>query len=93
MDRSTTGSPKHGVDPQLALIKPRCPDEPRLRVGYARDLDKYMHEHNRLFSMDHFSPYGPWPSDFSDWTSFHNALFKSSQGTTTMGAIIAKDTA
>ena len=56
-------------------------------------MDKYMHEHNRLFTMDHFSPYGPWPSDFSDWTSFHNALFKSSQGTTTMDAIIAKDTA
>ena len=62
------------MDSQLALIKPRCPDEPRLHVGYVRDMDKYVREHSRLFSMGPFSPYGPWPTDFAEWIHFVNAL-------------------
>ena len=89
--RTDKEEPRHGVDSQLALVKPRCQDEPRPRVGYTRDMDKYVHEHNRLFTMDHFSPYGPWPSDFSGWNSSHSALFRSPKGTTTMDATIGKD--
>ena len=83
--------PRHEVDSQLAMVKPRCHDEPRLRAGYTRDMEKHMQEHNRLFTMDQYSPYGPWPMDFSDWTSFHNALYKSPNGTTTMDANIEMD--
>ena len=81
--RSGKGYTNHVVDPQLALIRPRCPDEPRLHEGYVRDMDKYLREHNRLFSMDHFPPYGPWPTDFAEWIHFVKALYKSSNGTTT----------
>ena len=83
--------PRYEVDSQLAVVKPRCHDEPRLRAGYTHDLDKYMQEHNRLFTMDHYSPYGPWPADFGDWTTFHNALYKSPKGTTTMDANVVFD--
>ena len=47
---------------------------------------------NRLFSMDHFSPYEPWPTDFAEWVHFVNALYKSSNGTTTMDVIIDQGT-
>ena len=76
------------LDPQIAMTMPRCPDEPRLRGGYVRDMDTYHREHKRLFSLDHFSPYGPWPTDFTEWTHFAKALYKSSNGTTSMDTII-----
>ena len=51
-------------------------------------MDKYYREHKRLFSsLDHFSPYGPWPTDFSEWTHLAKALYKSSNGTTALDAI------
>ena len=89
--RADKEEPRHVVDSQPALVKPRCHDEPWLRAGYTRDMDKYMQEHNRLFTMDHYSPYGPWPTDFPDWNSFQNALFKSPKGTTIMDANIEMD--
>ena len=85
--------PKREVESRSALIQPRCSDEPRLRKGCVRDLKKYVREHKRLFSMDHFSPYGPWSTDFSEWNFFLDALHKSSRETTTMGARIAQDAA
>ena len=84
---------KREVDSQLAVTQPRCPDEPRLRKGYVRDLEKYVREHKRLFSMDYFSPYGPWSTDFTEWTFFFDALYKSSRETTTMDTHIGRDTA
>ena len=66
------------MESRSALIQPRCSDEPRLRKGYVRDLEKYVREHKRLFSMDHFFPYGPWSTDFSQWNFFLDALYKSS---------------
>ena len=85
--------PKREVESQSALIQPRCSDEPQLRKGYVRDLEKDVREHRRLFSMDHFSPYGPWSTDFTEWTFFLDALHKSSRETTTMDARIGHDTA
>ena len=76
------------LDPQIAMTMPRCPDEPRLRGGYVRDMDKYHREHKRLFSLDHFSPYGPWPTDFTEWAFFAKGLYKSSNGATSMDTII-----
>ena len=38
--------------------------------------------------MDHFFPYGPWPTDFAQWNHFLEALYKSSRETTTMDARI-----
>ena len=51
-------------------------------------MDKYYRERNRLFSMDHFSPYGPWPTDFAEWIHFVKALYKSSNGTATLDVIV-----
>ena len=59
--------PRREVDSRSALVRARCPDEPRLQKGYVRDLEKYVREHKRLFSMGHFFPYGPWSTDFTHW--------------------------
>ena len=83
----------HKVDPQRALENPRCHDELRLRAGYTHDLDKYMESHNRLFTMDHYSPYGPWSAEFEDWDAFQNGLFRSPKGTTAMDANIVMEVA
>ena len=42
---SDADEPRHEVDSQLTMARPRCHDEPRLRAGYTRDMDKYMQEH------------------------------------------------
>ena len=46
---------------------------------------------NRLFTMDHCSPYGAWPADFASWSAFKNCLYKSPKGTTAMDAKIVMD--
>ena len=51
-------------------------------------MDKYYREHKRLFSLGHFSLYGPWPTDFSEWIHFAKALYKSSNGTVTLDVSI-----
>ena len=86
--RDDKGYTNPAMDPQFAMTRPRCPEEPRHHGGYVRDMDKYRREHKRLFSLDHFSPYGPWPTDFTEWTHFAKALYKSSNGTTSMDTII-----
>ena len=58
-----------------------------------RDLEKYVREHKRLFSMDHFFPYGPWSTDFTQWNDFLEELYKSSREATTMDAHIGQDKA
>ena len=58
------------IDGSTALVHPRLPEEPLLPEGYVHDLEKYVKEHKRLYTMDHFSPYGPWSTDFTDWGSF-----------------------
>ena len=85
--------PKRKVDSFSALVQPRCPDEPLLRRRYIRDLGKYVREHRRLFSTDHFFPYGPWSTDFKQWPDFLEELYKSSRETTSMGARIWQDRA
>ena len=52
-DRGKSG---HRGGSQRALEGSRCHDELRLRAGYARDLEKHMEAHNRLFTMDHYTP-------------------------------------
>ena len=74
------------IDGSTALVHPRLPEEPLLPEGYVHDLEKYVKEHKRLYTMDHFSPYGPWSTDFTDWGQFLEELFKSSRGTTSMAA-------
>ena len=78
-------------DSQRALEAPRCHGELRMRAGYTQDLEKYLECHNRLFTMDRYSPYGPWPADFASWTAFKNCLYKSPKGTTAMDAKIVMD--
>ena len=80
--------PRREVDSRSALVQPRCPDEPLFEEGYVRDVEKYVREHKRLFSMDHFFPYGPWSTDFTGWQHFLDALYKSSRETASMGAHI-----
>ena len=79
------------IDGSTALVHPRLPEEPLLPEGYVHDLEKYVKEHKRLYTMDHFSPYGPWSTDFTDWGQFLEELFKSSQGTTSMAARVYQD--
>ena len=83
--------PRREADSRSALVRARCPDEPRLRKGYVRDLEKYVREHMRLFSMDHFFPYGPWSTDFTHCQYFLEALYKSSRETTSMGVHIKQN--
>ena len=83
--------PKRKADSRSALVQVRCPDEPLLRMACIRDLEKYVREHKRLFSTDHFFPYGPWSTDFKHWPDFLEALYKSSRETTSMGARIWQD--
>ena len=73
------------------LVHSRLPEEPLLPEGYVHDLEKYVKEHKRLYTMDHFAPYGPWSTDFSGWTQFLAELYKSAQETTSMAASVYQD--
>ena len=79
------------IDGSKALVHPRLPEEPLLAKGYVHDLEKYVKEHKRLYTMDHFSPYGPWSTDFADWDRFLESLHKSSRGTTSMATSVYQD--
>ena len=72
------------------MFHPRCPDEPLLEKGYVHDFEKYVKEHKRLFTMDHFYPYGPWSTDSPSWQHFLDALYKSSRETASMGTCISQ---
>ena len=38
----------------------------------------------RLFNMDHYFPYGPWPLDYDEWHDFEKATRREIQGTTAL---------
>lgn len=78
-------------DPQRAAIATRCHGELRMRASYARDLDKYMKCHNRLFTMDRYSPCGPWPAELKFWSAFKASLRKFTQGTIALDATIVRN--
>ena len=82
--------PRRRADTCSALVHPRCPDEPLLEKGYVHDLEKYVKEHKRLFTMDHFYPYGPWSTDSPSWQHFLDALYKPSRETASMGTRISQ---
>ena len=42
----------------------------------------------RLFGMDHYFPYGPWPLDFGSWSEFEEETMKEVQGTAALGVTL-----
>ena len=54
----------------------------------ARELERYMACQLRLFNMDHYFPYGPWPLDFGSWWEFEEGTMKEVQGTAALGVTL-----
>ena len=83
-DESVRNSPEP-VDSALINSASRCEGETYLRPTFVRELDRSMACQLRLFNMDHYFPYGPWPLDFEEWSDFEKATMKETQGTAALG--------
>ena len=69
----------------LTNSAPRCKGEIHLHPTFARELERYMACQLRLFGMDHYFPYGPWPLDFGSWSEFEEETMREVQGTAALG--------
>ena len=76
------------VDAALINSAPRCKGETDLRPTFGRELDRYMACQLRLFNMDRYFPYGPWPLDFDEWSDFEKATMIGIQGTAALGVTL-----
>ena len=75
-------------DSSFISSAPSVEGETYVRTTFIQELDRYMACQLRLFNMDHYFSYGPWPLDFEEWDDFETATRKEIQGTTALGVTL-----